>query len=78
MQELKHKITIREKLSSKDLEQIKQIESKFKGSICLIALVDKVTKSNAGYYPVDSLLLETLEISRTNGQLNTIPNVVGG
>jgi len=78
MQGLKHRKTIREVLSSEDKNQLNSIESKFKGSIALIGLIDKVSKSNVGYYPIDSILDDSFEISRTNGQLNTIPSVVGG
>ncbi len=79
MQELKHQKTIRESLTMADLMQISDIESKFKGSICLIALVSKVSKSNVGYWPTNAILDDNFELSRNElGRLNTIPSVVGG
>jgi|APSaa5957512535_1039671.scaffolds.fasta_scaffold26745_9 hypothetical protein len=78
MQQLKHKKTIRENLTKSDLNQVNHIESKFKGSVCLVGLINTVSKSNVGYYPINAVLDEQFSISRIDGQLSTIPSVVGG
>ena len=79
MQELQTQKTIRQNLSKDDISQVNAIESKFKGSVCLVSLVDKLSKSSVGYYPINSVLNASFEISRNEfGQLNTIPSVVGG
>ena len=78
MQELKHQKTILESLSQDDISRLKEIESKFKGSLVQVGLISKETGSHFGYYPINAVLPDNLEISRTNGQISIMPTVTGG